>query len=84
MIKSWKHPWHEPHINGYASLFHESSVKHMEACTKLDRSDDAIVEDTPSDVMIICAKYGKNAIRIVDFFQGESQKNIKIYEKLKF
>ena len=34
--------------------------------------------------MMICAKYGKNANRIVDFFQGESRKIRKISEKLKF
>ena len=34
--------------------------------------------------MMICAKYGKNASRIVDFFQGESRKIRKISEKLKF
>ena len=38
----------------------------------------------PLMVMMICAKYGKNASRIVDFFQGESQKIRKIWEKLEF
>ena len=35
----------------------------------------------PLMLMMICAKYGKNASRIVDFFQGESRKTC---EKLKF
>ena len=35
-------------------------------------------------LMMICAKYGKNTSRIVDFFQGESRKIRKISEKLKF
>ena len=35
-------------------------------------------------LMIICATYGKNASRIVDFFQSESRKVLKIYEKIKF
>ena len=39
----------------------------------------------PLMLMMICAKYGKNASRIVDFFfQGESRKIKKIGEKLKF
>ena len=38
----------------------------------------------PLMVMMICAKYGKNASRIVDFFQGESQKIRKIWEKMEF
>ena len=38
----------------------------------------------PLMLMMICAKYGKNPSRIVDFFQGESRKNRKICEKLKF
>ena len=32
-------------------------------------------------LMMICAKYGKNASRIVEFFQGESR---KISENLNF
>ena len=32
----------------------------------------------PLILMMICAKYGKNASRIVDFFQGESRKLEKI------
>ena len=35
-------------------------------------------------LMMICAKYGKNASLIVDFFQRESWKIRKISEKLKF
>ena len=35
-------------------------------------------------LMMICAKYGKNASRIVEFFQGESRKIKKISEKFKF
>ena len=37
----------------------------------------------PLMLMIICAKYEKNASRIVKFFQGESLKIRKICEKLK-
>ena len=33
-------------------------------------------------LMMNCAKNGKNASRIVDFFQGESRKNLKNCEKL--
>ena len=33
-------------------------------------------------LMMICAKYGKNASRIVVFFQGEIQKIRKISEKI--
>ena len=29
-------------------------------------------------LMMICAKYGKNASRIVDFFQGETKKLEKL------
>ena len=36
-------------------------------------------------LVMICAEYGKNASKIVDFFfQGESRKFLKIGEKLKF
>ena len=48
------------------------------------KSKKVITWDTPSDAMMICAKYGKNASRIVDFFQGESRKIRKIRENLKF
>ena len=34
----------------------------------------------PLMLMMICAKYGKNASRIVDFFQGESRKIRKFLE----
>ena len=36
----------------------------------------------PLMLMMICAKYGKNASRIVDFFQCESRKIRKISEKI--
>ena len=38
----------------------------------------------PLMLIMICAKYGKTASRIVDFFQGESWKIRKICDKLKF
>ena len=38
----------------------------------------------PLMLMMICAKYGKNASRVVAFFQGESRRMRKKCEKLKF
>ena len=44
----------------------------------------ALHETHPLMLMMICAKYGNNASRIVDFFQYESWKIRKISEKLIF
>ena len=36
----------------------------------------------PLMLVMICAKYGKNASRMVDFFQGESRKIRKNFRKI--
>ena len=74
-----KWPWR------YRSTAH--LLKLLDKICKYEMDPACIVEDTgnymqhPLMVMMICAKYGKNASRIVVFFQGESG---KISKKLKF
>ena len=50
----------------------------------IDQGQRSLHATHPLILMMISAKYGKNASRIVDFFQDESRKIRENCEKLKF